>query len=78
MSESEIIERLKNGDQEAFRALVGAYQDRILNGAFKFVRNIDAAEDITQEVFIETFESIRSFRGDSRLSTWLYRIMVAK
>ncbi len=78
MSESEIIARLKNGDQEAFRALVGTYQDRILNGAFRFVRNTEAAEDITQEVFMEIFESIRSFRGDSQLSTWLYRIMVAK
>lgn len=78
MNEIEIIARLKSGDENAFREFVGEYQHRILNGAFKFVRNTEAAEDITQEVFMETFESIRSFRGDSKLSTWLYRIMVAK
>ena len=58
--------------------VVEKYQKFVLNCSFKFVRNRESAEDITQEVFLEVFESIHSFRGDSQLSTWIYRIAVAK
>jgi RNA polymerase sigma-70 factor, ECF subfamily len=78
MHELEIIERLKNGDEAAFREVVGKYSKLVLNCCFKFVRNRESAEDLTQEVFLEAFESIRAFRGDAQLSTWIYRIAVTR
>jgi RNA polymerase sigma-70 factor, ECF subfamily len=78
MDEPEIIEKLKAGDDEAFRIIVEKYQGLVLNCSFKFLRSKEAAEDITQEVFLEVFESIHSFRGESSLSTWIYRIAVTK
>lgn len=78
MGDPELLKELKNGNDDAFRMVVEKYQKFVLNCSFKFVRNRESAEDITQEVFLEVFESIHTFRGDSQLSTWIYRIAVAK
>lgn len=78
MDDQEIVEKLQSGDNDVFPIVLGKYQRLVLNCAFKFLRNRESAEDITQEVFLEVFESIRAFRGDSRLSTWIYRIAVTK
>jgi RNA polymerase sigma-70 factor (ECF subfamily) len=78
MDDLELVQRLKSGDDDAFRHVVGKYQKLVLNCSFKFLRNKETAEDLTQEVFLEVFESIHSFRGESRLSTWIYRIAVTK
>jgi RNA polymerase sigma-70 factor, ECF subfamily len=74
----ELIEKLKSGDDEAFRYIVEKYQKLVLNCSYKFLRNQESAEDLTQEVFLEVFESIHSFRAESQLSTWIYRIAVTK
>jgi RNA polymerase sigma-70 factor, ECF subfamily len=78
MEDHELVEKLKGGDAEAFRLVIEKYQALVLNCSFKFLRNRESAEDLTQEVFIEVFESIRSFRSDAQLSTWIYRIAVTK
>lgn len=78
MSETELIARLKNGDQAAFRSIVEAWQDMVYNTVLGVVQQPEEAEDVTQEVFIQVFESIGQFKGDSKLSTWLYRIAVTK
>ncbi len=78
MNDSEIIKNLKNGDDDTFRIVVGMYQKMVLNCSYKFLRNREAAEDITQEVFLQVFESVGRFRGDSKLSTWIYRIAITK
>jgi RNA polymerase sigma-70 factor (ECF subfamily) len=78
MDDIEIIKRLKDGDDETFRMVVEKYQKMVLNCSYKFLRNRESAEDITQEVFLQVFESINSFRADSKLSTWIYRITVTK
>ncbi|MGE5499734.1 MAG: RNA polymerase sigma factor [Syntrophothermus sp.] len=78
MEDTEIVGKLKCGDNEAFRHILEKYQRLVLNCSYKFVRNREAAEDITQEVFLEVFRSIESFRADSKLSTWIYRIAVTK
>jgi RNA polymerase sigma-70 factor (ECF subfamily) len=78
MDDLEIVAKLKRGDDDVFPVVVGKYQKLVLNCAFKFVRNRESAEDLTQEVFLEVFESIHTFRGDSKLSTWIYRIAVSK
>jgi len=76
MSETEIIHKLQQGNEQAFRQLVEDYQGMVVNTCFGMVHNTEDAEDIAQEVFIEVFRSIQNFRADSKLSTWLYRIAV--
>ena len=78
MEDFELVARLKNADEDAFRSIVDGYQKFILNSCYRFVNNKETAEDITQEVFIEVYRSINSFRGDSKLSTWIYRIAITK
>lgn len=70
--------RLAAGDQIAFKELVNEYQDKVYNTCLHFLRDTGEAEDITQEVFIEVYRSVGSFRGDSKLSTWIYRITTTK
>ncbi|MFW6257363.1 MAG: RNA polymerase sigma factor [Prolixibacteraceae bacterium] len=76
MHESEIIQRLKKGDESAFTELVKNYQKLVINTCLGLVHNRDNAEDIAQEVFIEVFQSVDKFRSQSKISTWLYRIAV--
>lgn len=78
MLEKELLEKLKNADEAAFRFLVEKYQDKVFNTCLGFLRNVEEAEDLTQEVFIELYESIVSFRGDAKVATFLYRIAVNK
>ncbi|MCK4761305.1 MAG: RNA polymerase sigma factor [Candidatus Aminicenantes bacterium] len=77
-SEQELTRRLKTGDPGAFKELVENLQDRVLNTCYRFVFNREDAEDIAQEVFIEVHRSITAFKGQSRLSTWVYRVAVTK
>lgn len=76
MSESDIIQKLQRGNEQAFRELVENYQKMVVNTCFGMVHKIEDAEDIAQEVFIEVFRSIQKFRADSKLSTWLYRMSI--
>jgi RNA polymerase sigma-70 factor (ECF subfamily) len=73
-----LIEQLKQGDQTAFRKIVESWQDLVYNTAIGIVQNAEDAEDVAQEVFIQVYESIQQFKGESKLSTWLYRITISK
>jgi RNA polymerase sigma-70 factor (ECF subfamily) len=74
--ESRLIERLSARDERAFNELVHAYERRVLTLVVRMVGNMAEAEDIAQEVFVQVFKAIGSFRGDSKLSTWIYRIAI--
>lgn len=76
MSEAEIIQKLQQGDEKAFKQLVEKYQQLVVNTCFGLVHNNEDAEDIAQDVFIEVHRSISNFRADSKISTWLYRVAV--
>ena len=76
MSEAELINGLRDGNETAFRKLVDNYRQMVVGTCFGILHNIDDAEDVAQEVFIEVFRSVKKFRGDSKLTTWLYRIAV--
>lgn len=76
MSEAEIIQKLQQGNELAFRQIVEKYQEIVVNTCIGMVHNTEDAEDIAQEVFIEVFRSVHKFRADSKLSTWLYRIAI--
>ncbi len=78
MDQPELITQLKLGDESAFTKLVDEYQDMVYNTALGIVQQADDADDITQEVFIQIYQSISSFKGDSKFSTWLYRITLSK
>lgn len=75
-AEMAVIARCQAGDREAFGILLDRYRDRVVNLAFQLLRQRDAAEDVAQEAFTQAFSSIRSFRGESQMFTWLYRITV--
>ena len=78
MSEKEFIVSLQKGDPLAFKQLVETWQNMVYNTVLSIVQDIQEAEDLSQEVFIQVYQSVKSFRGDSKLSTWLYRIAVSK
>lgn len=69
------VQRVLAGDTAAFAVLVDRHKDLAFNIALKIVRNREDAEEIAQDAFIKAYQSLRSFKGDSRFSTWLYRIV---
>ena len=71
-----LVKRAKKGDYQAFDLLVIKYQTRLIATAFKFVKDIQIAEDIVQESLIKSYKSLYSFREDSSFYTWIYRITV--
>jgi RNA polymerase sigma factor (sigma-70 family) len=77
-SEEELIKKLQQGEQQAFKTVVEQYQDMVYNTIISIVQNEEDAEDITQDVFVQVYQSVGSFKGDAKLSTWLYRITIAK
>jgi len=74
----ELIELLKKKDRTAFKSIVETWQDMVYNTAVGILQNAEDAEDVTQETFMQAFESVASFKGESKFSTWLYRITVSK
>ncbi|RYG03269.1 MAG: RNA polymerase sigma factor [Chitinophagaceae bacterium] len=78
MNEWTLIEQLRQGDEAAFKKIVEAWQDLVYNTAFGIVQNAEDAEDVAQDVFVQVYESINTFKGESKLSTWLYRITISK
>jgi RNA polymerase sigma-70 factor, ECF subfamily len=78
VTENQLINGIQSGDESAFRELVEAFQKQVFNTCNAIVHNTHDADDLSQEVFIEVFRSAGSFRGDSKLSTWIYRIAVNK
>lgn len=78
MNQPELLTRLMQGDHSVFPELVEQSKDMVYNTALGILLNEQDAEDITQEVFITLFEKIGDFRGDSKLSTWLYKITIRK
>ena len=78
MNEQDLIQGLRNGDEMSFKYLVENYQDRVFNTAIGIVQNAEDAEDVAQEVFIQVFRAIHSFKGESKLSTWIYRITTTR
>jgi RNA polymerase sigma-70 factor, ECF subfamily len=72
--EPETVRRARAGDPVAFEELVRAHQADVYRLALHLVRDRQTAEDVTQEAFLHAYKSLRRFRGQSRFSTWLYRI----
>lgn len=75
-SEAQFIARLVARDESAFNELVVTYERRVFSLVYRMLGRRDEAEDLSQEVFVQVFKAIDQFRGDSKLSTWIYRIAV--
>jgi len=69
------IERVKQGDPEAFASLVNRYKAPAFSIALKILKNSEDAEEVVQEAFVRAFQNIKRFREESKFSTWLYRIV---
>ena len=78
MNERELIALLKKKDREAFKIIVETWQDMVYNTALGLLQNAEDAEDTAQEVFMQVYDSIATFKEESKFSTWLYRITVSK
>ena len=74
-SEQRLIAACQTGDREAFRQLFEAYQGRVWSIAVHFTGEESAARDITQQVFLKLFSSIKQFRQEASFTTWLYRLV---
>lgn len=68
------IDLVKHGDTSAYSYLVERYSDMVYSLALKILKNEADAEDMAQEIFIAAYTSLQNFKGDSKFSTWLYRI----
>lgn len=75
MEEKQLIEKAQNGDKKALAELVKNYEQTIYNFAFKICRDKNYAEQIMQETFYSMVKSLHQFDYNSKLSTWLYRIV---
>jgi len=75
-NESAFVARLVARDETAFNELVRTYERRVFALVYRMLGRRDEAEDMAQEVFVQVFKAIDQFRGDSKLSTWIYRIAV--
>jgi RNA polymerase sigma-70 factor (ECF subfamily) len=75
-TEAEFVARLVARDEGAFNELIITYQRRVFALVFRMLGRREEAEDLAQEVFVQVFKAIDQFRGESKLSTWIYRIAV--
>jgi RNA polymerase sigma-70 factor (ECF subfamily) len=74
--ETQFIERLKQGEASAFEILIAERSGEVYGLLYRLTENSEDARDLTQETFLRAFQSIGSFRGESDLRTWIYRIAI--
>jgi len=78
LSEKGFILKLQQGDYGSYNKLINTYEKKVFGTCISFVPNKEDAEDIAQEVFVEVYKSIKKFRENSSLSTWIYKITTNK
>ncbi|OFW12405.1 MAG: hypothetical protein A3F69_03555 [Acidobacteria bacterium RIFCSPLOWO2_12_FULL_66_10] len=71
---ADLLARLQAGDERALGELSDAYRSKIFQLAFRYLRNKEDAEEVTQDVLFKVYRKVESFRGDAALSSWIYRI----
>ena len=72
----ELVEKVKAGDRKAFSELVKRHQRSVLRLSLRFVKDMGAAEDVTQDAFIKAYEKLNSFEGRATFKSWLFQIAV--
>jgi len=72
----ELVDRSRGGDRAAFARLVTETQGRVYNLAYGVLGNHEEAQDMSQEIYMRVWRALPRFRGDSKFSTWLYRVSI--
>jgi RNA polymerase sigma-70 factor (ECF subfamily) len=75
-TDQELVDLVKSGDKKAFSTLVRRHQKAVMRLSVRFMKDVDAAEDVVQEAFIKSYERIASFEGRSSFKSWLFQIAV--
>jgi len=75
-SDAELVRRFKEGDRNAYADIVRRYQDRVYTMCVRWMHDEAVAEEVSQDVFLALFRSLAEFRGESQLSTWIYRVVI--
>jgi RNA polymerase sigma factor (sigma-70 family) len=75
LNDSEIISKVLTGDQQAYAELVARYQNYVFTLAFRFTKNREDAEEVSQDIFVKAYRALADFKGNSKFSTWLYTIV---
>ena len=73
-TDEELLDRLRAGDETAIRDVAETYGSKIYQLAFRYLRNKEDAEEVTQDVLYKVYRKVDAFRGDAALSSWIYRI----
>lgn len=76
LTDLELVEKVKSGDRRSFSELVKRHQRSLLRLSLRFVKDMDVAEDVTQEAFIKAYEKLNSFEGRASFKSWLFQIGV--
>lgn len=76
VTDLELVEKVKSGDRRSFSELVKRHQRSVLRLSLRFVKDMDTAEDVTQEAFIKAYEKLNTFEGRSSFKSWLFQIAV--
>ncbi len=71
----ETLERVKTGNQEAFRLIIREYKSQAYSIAFRIMRNAEDAEEVVQDSFLKAYKKINQFKGDSKFSSWFLKIV---
>ncbi len=72
--DQKLIESIKNGDTKAYTQLVNRYKDLVFTLALRMLKHREEAEEVAQDTFIKVFKSLNKFKGDSKFSTWIYKV----
>ena len=75
-NETELIYRISKGDKIAFKKLYELYSNKIYSTVMHYLQNIEDSQEVTQDIFVKIFKNSHKFKGNSSISTWIYRISV--
>lgn len=78
MLPEELLFHTSNGDKTAFRQLYDLFKDRVYNTCVSYLQQVNDAEEVTQDVFVEVYNAAGSYKGNASVSTWIYRIAINK
>ncbi|OXM83939.1 RNA polymerase sigma factor [Paenibacillus rigui] len=74
LTDEQLVDQIRQGEDEAYRHLIERHKNYIYTLVYRMVEHRETAEDLTQEIFIKLYRSLIYFRGDSKFTTWLYRL----
>ena len=75
-SDTDLVQRFKDGDRSAYAEIVRRYQDRVYSLAYRWMHDDQIAREVAQDVFLALYRNLEKFRGDAKLSTWIHRVVV--